>query len=358
MQKMQRKIINQANLPAAAILCALLLTAGCGERKNAVVSGQLYQITSTLPPIGVFHHLCISQGTGYLAADYMGIIVLDLQEPSSPVVVDTLNNYLLGAVLATEVHNESGYIYVEAGFGANWPQALWQFPLDEIDGYLGPPKFFTGSPPMEEFTVVEFTRDSSGVILLDSLRIYIDDTSETPSFQQQFAYKIGGVFQVLDSNGYGTTVIKIYDFAINNNLAYLAADEYGMLVVDLNNGVTEVGSFDTEGFCRGISYQDGYCYLADRHWGLQVIDVSVPAHPVQVANLKFTGADDCIKVKVLGGRAVVLDQYDGVFALDISDPLHPKLLFNFDTITPIDVVLTENYIYVVDEDAGLVTARW
>jgi hypothetical protein len=44
--------------------------------------------------------------------------------------------------------------------------------------------------------------------------------------------------------------------------------------------------------------------------------------------------------------------------IDISDPANPVELFSFDTITPTDILLTDNYLYVIDEDAGLIIATW
>gem|GEM_PF-1346507 len=342
------------------VVLPLILLTGCGERKNAADSGQLYQITSTLPPVGIFRHLYISQDLGYLAADYLNsIIVVDLQNPASPVVIDTISNYLFGPLYSCQISEETGFIYVESGMGANFAQALFQFELSTVDNYSGTVPFFTGSPPMEQYWVKEITHDSLGAALIDTLIFYINDNTETKKFQVQYAYTLGGYFGVYEDKGY--QALNVYGFALSDDYAYLAVDEYGMVIVSLTASAAEtpvVGAFDTEGFCRGIAYQDGYCYLADRHWGLQIVDVSDPANPVRTANLKFDGADDCFKVKILGDRAVVLDQYDGVFAVDVADPANPQLLFNFDLVSPKDMVLTENYIYVVDEDMGLITANW
>jgi len=91
---------------------------------------------------------------------------------------------------------------------------------------------------------------------------------------------------------------------------------------------------------------------------LQIIDVSDPTNPTRLSNLQFSGAEDCDKVKVVGNKAAVMDLYNGIFAVDISDPSNPVEMFNFTTITPTDIEVSEDYIFVVDADAGLIIASW
>ncbi len=346
------------HLITICLILALILVISCGERKNAISPNAGYSIVSTLPPVGIYRHLDLhlDLGIAFLSADYMGIIKLDMQDPGNPVIIDTLTNETyIGKVLSTVYRPESGYIYIESLDSDLWPKALWMFKLDtfETDTNF---TYFTGSPPVENFSIIDFPNDSSGFTIVDSVLFIINDNSEEKKFQIQHIQRVFGYYDLVAESGYKKH--SVYDYEIVDNYAYLAIDEYGMTIVDIENDMMEVGGFDTEGYCRGIDYQDGYCYLADRHWGLQVIDVSDPFNPIRVANLKFDGADDCIKVRVAGNRAVILDRYDGVFAVDISRPEAPKLIFNFNTITPEDIVITEEYIYVIDSDAGLIVASW
>lgn len=334
----------------------------CGERKNPVgtESPPLYEIVGAIPPIGVFRHLFIDNinQTGYLSADYMGVLTLNLSNSQSPSIMDTLKNNELtpGAIVSSCFSYESGIIYLESlGEG----KGLHAFGLDSINTAVAG-LLVAGSPPLKKFDVREFFSDPSGLMDSDSIHLYFADASETEKFYRlryMYSEYLGYFLQMGGDNYYEHTV---YDFVIQDSLAYLAIDEFGMTIVDLSNYyvLPVVGGFDSEGFCQGIDVQGNYCYMADRHWGLQVLDISDPTNPVRVANLKFDKADDCFKVKVLDDRAVVLDRYDGVFAVDISDPANPVEIFNFDTITPTAVVLTEDLIYVIDEDMGLVIAAW
>ena len=342
------------------ILIFALIIISCGDRKSPVTPEQGYTIVATLPPIGVYRHLFLSSdgSTGYLSADYAGLLVVDLGNPALPEVVETLQNDLMGPVHSSYISEASGFVYVETLDSYAYAKALRAFHIDSLNS-MSASFIQTSSPPLIKFSVCEFIPEPPAVPKPDSMILFIADSNEEKKFIQMHLLPINETFYLplYDEGYYQHTV---YDFAIQDSLAYLAIDEFGMCIVDLNSSgsLNIIGSYDTEGFCRGIDISGDYCFLADRAWGLQALDVSNPADPQRIANLRFDGADDCEKVKVLGDRLALLDNYDGVFAVDIADPANPQLLFNFDTITPIDIVLTEEYIYVVDEDAGLVIAAW
>ena len=339
----------------------ILLLLSCGERKDAVTSQPGYEIVATIPPIGIFRHIFIDEvnSRGFLAADYMGVLVLDLSNPASPSIIDTLKNDLIdGGVGSTYYSDSTDIIYIEiipsaTGVGKH----IRGFKLTDFDP-SSYPLFTRGSPPVEKFMVREFNRDSLGITLTDSIHLYIADTDEIEKLDRTTMFRLDSTYTFLRNASYNLQ--KVYDFDIQDSYAYIAINELGMAILNLESNyiLPVVGSFDSEGFCRGIEVQGDYCYMADRSWGLQVLDISNPAAPLRIANLLFPGSQDFIKVRVLNDRAVALDQYDGIFAVDISNPADPRLMFSFDTVTPTDVAITADYIYVVDEDAGLIIASW
>ena len=338
------------------IIIAILIN-GCGERKNAVLPEEGFSIVTTIPPVGVFRELKIYGDTGYLSSDYAGILVLDMADPGHPIVVDTIDYDYFGPIQSMNLSPVSGLLYVEMISSLNVNKGLKVYPFAAMNDTTGNIIFETGSPPVLEFSYgFESVRDSIGFAIVDTMIIYLIDNSESNKFQEHHVYREWWGYVDDHTNGYPDH--NVYDYVIEGNYAYLAVSEYGMAIVDLANECATVGAFDTEGYCKGIDYQDSYCYLADWHWGLQVMDVSDPANPQRIANLKIAGADDCEEVKVAGNKAALLDKYNGVFGIDISDPANPELMFNFDTVTPEDIVVSEDYIYVIDEDAGLVIASW
>lgn len=329
----------------------------CGERKNTVTSDSGYQIVATIPPIGVFRHLYIDQqeNVGYISADYAGIIPIDLVNPSNPAIQDVLyNNLMEDGVLSSYYSNYSGNIYLEVMTAASGQ--VRGFTLDSILTQTTT-IISGGSPPVRKFKIDEFIVDPQQYAFGDSIYLYLADPGETHPFVREVFLNTGTGFIPARFDNYDH--YQVYDFAIQAEYGFFAIDEFGLEIVNVVDPTfPEVGYFDTEGFCRGVDVQGNYCYLADWHWGLQVLDISNPANPQRVANLKFEGADDCEWVKVSGDKCVIMDRYNGVYAVDISDPLNPEMVFNFDTVTPINVELAGSYIYVIDEDAGLIIAEW
>lgn len=336
-----------------SILLAISLFISCAERENPVSTDSGFSIVCQLPPVGVFREIYVNGANSYIAADYMKVLKVDLSDPTSPTITDTLDDERIGVTNSVYFSESTCRLYVESVENPEHLAAFTILPDDSLQT-----DFFELSPPLTNFSVREFFHYEQDSLITDSIYVYASDPGESWKFTEQHLFPFGDAFELFSSNNYNGH--KVYDFAIVDSLAFLAVDEFGLDIIDLNSGynLQVIGSYDSEGFCRGIAVQNDYCYLADRHWGLRVLDISDPANPDLAATLQFEGADDCEKVRVLGNRAVVLDKYDGIFAVDISDPSNPQLLFNFDTITPTDVEITEDYIYVIDEDAGLVIAEW
>ena len=168
-----------------------LLVAGCEEVNTTTNPSEPdpgYEVVSTIPPIGVFNHLDHhpESGTGYLCADYMGIVEMDFSSPGYPVIQSILNNDMIGSALSCRCSVVSGYIYVETLQSEQYNKAIRMFRLDEIlnQNYS---ILDVGSPPVEKFEVVEFCRDSSGTIITDSLNFYIADLAKYSIFHKTSA---------------------------------------------------------------------------------------------------------------------------------------------------------------------------
>ncbi len=340
------------------LITAPLLIISCGERKNPAGKPPTpYKIVAEIPPVGVFKGLFLNGANSFIAADYAGLFKIDLSDPASPgYPFPCASGSVYRWVNSVQYFPATSHLYLIGSNGTNPGITLYDL-LSDTTAQI---KFITSSGPSQLYVqeVIHYVSDS---LVVDSLLLHlIDNVGDEHGFYTQVYEPVGTAgFLRKTTLNYDFPNGLIYDFAVSDsgNTAYLAVDEYGMDIVDIPTE-TRLGRFDTEGFCRGIAVQGDYCYLADRYWGLQVLDVSIPAAPVRVANLRFEGARDCEKVRVCGDRALVMDLYDGVFAVDVSDPANPKELFNFDTVTPTDIAIDGDYIYVIDEDAGLVIASW
>jgi len=195
----------------------IIFLISCGERKNAVISEEGYQIVTSLPPIGVFRHLYIdtTDGIGYLSADYAGLVTMDISNPESPVILDTLQNelYMTGGAGSSYYSHITDYIYVEV-YPAPSGGQIKAFLRDSIETAMGP-VLVGASPPVEKFEVREFPRDSAGITIVDSINIYIADLNEiTAKFYKQM-YRRTGEDSWVNIGSANYSAHSVYDFEMN-----------------------------------------------------------------------------------------------------------------------------------------------
>ncbi len=112
-----------------------------------------------------------------------------------------------------------------------------------------------------------------------------------------------------------------------------------------------VGFVDTPGQATGVAVSCSVAYVADRFFGLQVIDVSDPANPVILGSVDTPGF--AIGVAVSGAVAYVADG-SGLQVIDVSDPGSPVIVGSVDTPgRAFGVALSGAVAYVADVALGL-----
>ncbi len=80
------------------------------------------------------------------------------------------------------------------------------------------------------------------------------------------------------------------------------------------------GSYDTSGSARDVAVSGGYAYVADNDDGLVVVDVNDPTNPVRAGGYDTSGYAH--GVAVAGGYAYVANENSGlVVSLMVSFPL-------------------------------------
>lgn len=151
--------------------------------------------------------------------------------------------------------------------------------------------------------------------------------------------------------------------AVSGNCAYLARSGHefrnGLEVIDVSNPAhcVRVGGYG--GYPRGVALLGNYAYMAGELPVLEVIDVSDPANPVGVGSYYAPGT--AFDVAVSGNYAYVA-KYNpstpnngGLEVIDVSDPTNPRLVGGCDIGTgpAYDVALLGNYAYVAAWYAGL-----
>jgi len=247
-------------------------------------------------------------------ADYRGLLVIDISDPSSPVIIGSV--YTPGS--ATDVYVSGNYAYV-------------------ADRYYYAKDF--GS-----FQVIDISDPSSPVII---------GSVDTPGIAEG-VYVSGSYAYVADSYG-GLQVIDIsipsspaiigsvdtpsraFGVYVSGNYAYVADGYYGgdiggLQVIDISDPSSPViiGSVDTPRRASDVYVSGSYAYVAVHYRGLQVIDISIPSSPAIIGSVDTPGR--AFGVYVSGNYAYMADGADGLQVIDISIPLDSNV-GNSSTIT-------------------------
>jgi len=225
----------------------------------------------------------------YAAVQDSGLIILDVQNPESLVRAGTFRGSSAGGVSVT-----GEYAFL-AGNGLHI--------VDVGDPWL-PIEIGHCSEPTSGRTVVvlgnyAYVTDYSRLWII---RISPPNNPTAISFWDSMP-TCWGADVVRDSQG-------VY--------AGLAADQYGLLVLDVTNPVMPhvVGRCSTGGFTTGVAISGDYAYVSDEMEGLTVLDISDPGNPRDTAH--YDARLGLVGVRVHDGLAYTVGEM-GVQIFQCSD---------------------------------------
>ena len=162
--------------------------------------------------------------------------------------------------------------------------------------------------------------------------------------------------------------------------AYVATDRDGLLILNISDPTnpTLVGSFDTLGRTVDVtlSADENTAYVAvhaqsdripatDDNRGLQIINISTPAHPTPVGSFNTLGDANVVKLSADGQTAYVLESDppgtrieidNNLKIINISDPANPTLTGTLDfeaAAQDVELSADESTAYVAGGMAGL-----
>lgn len=314
---------------------AFLLLISCGKPNDPEdYSGgysiiKKYQTTGYANDVIIMDNLCyVAQGEGRLG-------IIDVTDPNNPITITNYTGDIRG--YSTKINKKNNAIYLAAGgFGVSV--------VDVTDPYnpvvstsninIKPAK---NLHIMQDFLVTSIGENGFNITYIgDPIYVEIRGTTHTDGYVKglvtsddltklfvttgevglsvydisvfEDGYGIYPQINSIDLPGYVETLILNED----ESLAYVACGTSGLQIVDCSdlNNLSIVGSLDTGGYAKEIVYEDNKIYLTAESAGLQIIDVS-----------------------------------------DVSKP---KLLGVVETEFALGLEVTENYIYVADEEEGLI----
>jgi len=118
--------------------------------------------------------------------------------------------------------------------------------------------------------------------------------------------------------------------AVNDTMAFIADMHYGLQVVDIRDPAHPqiIGSVNTPGLAHDVTVHGNWAYVADDNWGVRVVDVSTPEDPVDMGYVDT--AEHATDVAVHGDLLLVADSEDDLVIMDITTPSSPVIVSTLD----------------------------
>ena len=301
---------------------------------NAVMVGEIESATTG------FKAVAMAGNYAYVACGTAGLNVIDLHNPSSPVIVTKVATP--GA--AWGVTAAGSYVYV-----ANGLQGLSILNISNPSapvsvGWIAAPGTATD---------VAVTNGLAYVATGNSVQIIDVSNPSTPVLRGSM------------SVGYPNSIVKV---KVQNSTLYAAASAGGLLAIDVSNASspTLMATLTPPGVSgastMGVAVSGTQAYLANYVAGLAIVNISVGTAPSQTTMLMdwFTG----YKVATKPGLAVVtgvhysnggLQNIEGLRVLNVQSGSAPTLVGYLEDPTLVfnGVAVTGTYAYVACGTAGL-----
>lgn len=292
--------------------------------------------------LGVFDHSFFAKdiaGSGDIGViggmDPDGLTIVDLTQPTDPAAIAPPAL----AEEANDVVTSGSLAYVAASAGGLRVIDLADPEVPIEIGRIEPPET-ANSLALAGHTV--FMVDTRG-------RLWTVDVSD-PS-----APSTCGRFPVA-FNAQGSAI----DVAVAGNRAYVANGAAGLSVLSASCDPTEVGHFATAGKATLVSVEGTTVYLADDQAGLTILDVSDPTDPHLLGRYAQTrGTSGGLNAIVVAeGLAYLSYLYLGIEVVDLTDPAHPIPRGFFPLTYSLDLALGDDgTIRVAIGDGGLAILR-
>ena len=111
---------------------------------------------------------------------------------------------------------------------------------------------------------------------------------------------------------------------VSGDLVFVASGCFGLSVVDVTNLQTPVlvAQLATPGSANDVRVAGTVAYVAEDD-GLQLVDVSDPAHPVLLGSLSFPAGRQ-VRVAVGGNLVYLADLTFGLHVVDVTNPMQPR----------------------------------
>lgn len=313
--RLKGKAFNKFGTIGCILLAMVLLSwqnAGAGD----------LTIVGSFTTPGVPKSITVNGDYGYLADGSNGLQVVDVRDPSNPVIVGSVDTE--GTALSVVPSGNGNHVYL----------ADYDKGVVVIDVSVPTSPVIVGS-----FKEVIYALDV--------------DVSGNYAYVADYAYKL----HILDvSDPSKPSKLKSVDMPgpalgvfVTGTKAYVACAQAGLQIVNISNPseATIAGGVSLS-YARDVFVAGSYAYVANQLAGFAVVNVSNSTAPFIVGTLK--GNAPVNSVFVTGNLAFLGSGSEGLVAVDISDPTKPKVQDSLFMLGGVRSVYVQGiYIYAVTE---------
>ena len=322
------------------LLLGLTLLTNCGKPNEAEslfpedISGG-YKVVSKFITAGYSQDLLIKDSLVYIAQGEGGLMIVNVADPKNPKTVSITSEDVRG--YSTKIAIKDSAIYLAAGsFGVT------VLNIARPETPIGTASNLSMKPAKNIYILGDymFTAVSEQGVKIAEV-----------SFPTQPDIR-GGV----QTTGFGQGV------ATNVDSSYLlvANGELGLEIFDISNfqggfGIyPQVGWTDTPGYAEAVivSENESIAFMACGVGGLQIIDFSDTSDVHIIGS--YDGVGYAKELNYHSQRIYMTAELGGLQIIDVSDLTKPSLIGMIETEFALGVDNDENYIYVADEDEGLI----
>jgi formylglycine-generating enzyme required for sulfatase activity len=338
--------MQPTRLGAIALALALIAFAGsCGKEDLYEIPDSPYPLVGRLPLPSINESVAVIGDYAFVAAGQAGMHVVDISNPSAPVLVKTVNTTKYAENIKVQRTFVGGAIR-DIAMIVEGTEGVTTY---DITDPLNAVTFNQGTTAVDGngmFVLERENPDQPFILFVAESWKGVRVFESSPEYPGLLAYN--GVFA--STNGYAMGL------AVQDGYAYVADDQMGLAVLDARvlvlDSVVLVSAADTPGNALAVALWENHAFVADKRQGMSVFRINGGEAPVPVARMPLDGW--CVDIAVRDDLAFVAGYDAGLHVVDVSDPANPRYAGNVRSSNATGVALTDNgLVLVTDEDDGL-----
>ncbi|MDD3535300.1 MAG: hypothetical protein PHC50_04050 [Candidatus Cloacimonetes bacterium] len=323
------------------LLALLLIVAGCAKRPTEPNKDRL-SLESQIPFVGYPYHLVVGGDWLYGALDQGGVAQYNANDHRfnmyNQLVAEDGSEVVLYRIRKVGYVPEREMVFINEVRGtdqvyiakANDPDSLRIFDAitgetqdiqdiicrnleNDPDGNILEVLYCT-------IATIKYGRFNGSLWLGSELTINTELSIASLDMDDQYIYVAGqqaGLFIYSRTDGKLisniNTVGDVQKVVVAGDKAYIAAKHNGLKIVDLSDieHPFELGSYETTGYATDLAYHNGKVILASGSGGAYYFDVSTPHRPKLIQRMVEPGY--ALNVAFMQGKAVIATRSNGLF---------------------------------------------